>query len=238
MTALEEFENFLKNLTETSEVAPVYSDDPLSFYQKLCNQIKAGKFKFIIVGDNPGEQEYAEGKAEKQGYFQGPQTKYIRENFIKKWGDQVLALNKTLFFTKTTGELKNILNAERNKSDKSHTLTSQEIMANLIVALTQNKSDVHIWIVGHSHFVEKDKLDCDHFPKDKFFAPFQKILDKAVRDSNLKGRIFVFGHPSRSWFKKDIEDALHGKIPDHLTDESIQAIEKTGEEKAKKYFDI
>ena len=73
--------------------------------KELEDKIKnADKFKYIIVGDNPGKDEY-KGKNDRQGYFIG-KTSCIR-NFMNKWAkeNEIFYFNISPFYTENTKKL-------------------------------------------------------------------------------------------------------------------------------------
>lgn len=198
-----------------------------NFLKELEDKIKnADKFRYIIVGDNPGEDEY-NGKYGRQGYFIG-QTSYIR-NFMNKWAKEkeVFYFNKTPFYTKNTEKLK-----EFRKKDNF--ITSQKETAELLVDIAL-KSDAEIWIVGYYHFVEKEKLRNNSFPQDKFFTYFQIAFNDLInKNPKLKNCIYVFRHPSRNGFAADVFDTIVAQ--NGVFD--LDKFKELGRERAQKYFDI
>ena len=138
---------------------------------------KIKDIEYIIVGDNPGEEEHLLNR-----YFIGNNTNYIRNFFKTIYGENyekyVLFLNKTPVYTKRT----DLLKGHRG-------LGTQEKMAELIIDIEKRKP-VPVWIMGHSHL------------KDLF-----KIFWSKIKNMN---NLFVFNHPSRTHFLRDVEKAFGG----------------------------
>ena len=224
--------NFFSKYKDEDIVPKISKDKGDNFLKELEDKIKnADKFKYIIVGDNPGKDEY-KGKNGRQGYFIG-KTSYIR-NFMNKCAkeNEIFYFNKTPFYTKETEKLEEFI--KKNKSFKDKFISSQKEMAELLVEIAL-KSDTEIWIVGHSHFDEKEKLYNNSFPQKKFFKHFQIAFNDLInKNSKLKNRVFVFSHPSHNGFAADIFDTIvkqNGVF-------SLDKFKELGRERAQEYFDI
>ena len=195
--------------------------------KELEDEIKnADKFRYIIVGVNPEKDEH-NSRNGRQGYFIG-QTSCVR-NFMNKWAkeNEIFYFNKTPFYTENTEKLKEFIK-------KDNFISSKKKMAELLVEIAL-KSETEIWIVGYSHFTEKEKLHDNSFPQDKFFTPFQTAFNDLIcKNSRLKNRIYVFGHPYNNGFAADIFDTVvkqNGVF-------SLDKFKELGRERAQEYFDI
>lgn len=200
--------------------------------KELEDEIKnADKFRYIIVGVNPEKDEH-NSKNGRQGYFIG-KTSYIR-NFMNKWAkeNEIFYFNKTPFYTKETEKLEEFI--KKDKSFKDKFISSQKEMAELLVEIAL-KSDTEIWIVGYSHFTEKEKLHNNSFPQKKLFKHFQIAFNDLInKNPKLKNRVFVFSHPSHNGFAADIFDT----IVKHNGVFSLDKFKELGRERAQEYFDI
>lgn len=117
-------------------------------------------------------------------YFIGNKTNYIRTFFEKIYGKNYERY--ILFLNKTP------VHTNKTVLLKGHSgiEETQKIMAELICDIERINS-VPIWIMGHSHL------------KDLFKAFWLKIKDM--------NNVFVFNHPSRTCFLRDVERALERK---------------------------
>lgn len=153
---------------------------------KFAFNLKSNNFektKYIIVGDNPGKNEFEQNK-----FFIGHSGIQLR-NFFKEKGliedfdEECIIFNKTFLSTDKTNDLIDV-RKEINLDNFNRTLffTANEI------ANYSNNLNVPILIFG------KSKLE-----KGKIFHPFwTKILELCKSD-----KIFVFSHPSNSNFTKE-----------------------------------
>ena len=162
---------------------------------------KLDNLEYIIIGDNPGREERA-GVNQKilsryeylfdQQYFIGNKTNYIHEFFRriyktdgKDYKKYVLFLNKTPISTDNTPSLKKI------KNDPVF-LKTQEKMAELINEIILKTKSVSVWIMGYTYL-------------ESWFKTFWDGLEN-------KNVVYIFKHPSRTWFLRDVEKVLNKKI--------------------------
>lgn len=141
------------------------------------------KLKYIIVGDNPGKNEYEQNK-----FFIGQSGIQLRNHFknnglTENFEEECLIFNKTFLSTDKTNGLNNIKEKISSKNfDRILYFSAYEI------ANYSNNLNLPILIFG------KSKLE-----KGKIFYPFWNKLSELC-DSN---KIFVFSHPSNSNFTKE-----------------------------------
>lgn len=225
MSSIDVLEKFLEQHA-TCEIVPKLSNSKGKiFWEKLKERLTDPKqLKYIVVGDNPGKTEYDE-----QGYFLGS-TRHIR-NFMRCFvsEDEVLYFNKTPFYTPNTTTLTKVSQNNTKVFDES-----QKLMANCLAEMALN-SNAEIWIVGFSHFVEKEKLNSNFFPKNKFFITFQKTLnDELKKHPTLGKKIYTFAHPSHNGIAADVYKIVVYQKGKFILDK----FKELGKNRAQEYFDI
>jgi hypothetical protein len=165
------------------------------------------KLKFIIVGDNPGNNEFNEKK-----FFIGPSGKILRKHFslnnlTTDFDNECIIFNKTFIHTTKTECLKEIL----NKIGKTLFEEIQKYCANEI-ACVSNKYNLPILIFGKSLIGHNLLFDC-----------FWKSINKFV---NKKENIWVFNHPSPPFrhFNKEWDNFKD----DYKSDSSLKLLKRIG----------
>jgi hypothetical protein len=153
-------------------------------YNKEAYDFK--KIKYIIVGDNPGKNEYLTNR-----FFVGASGQVLRKHFIdnnlvEDFDQECFISNKTLIHTEKTNHLREV----RLQIGEVPFNRIQQECANEIANLT-NEYNIPILIVGKSHL--KPNL---------LFEAFWKELNKKINNQDL---IYVFGHPSHSHFVNEWE---------------------------------
>lgn len=133
--------------------------------------------KFIIVGDNPGINEYKENK-----FFVGNSGKELRKHFntndlTNDFDTECIVFNKTFIHTAKTEELENIV----NQVGKIFFENIQLYCASEIAKIS-NEHNLPILIFG------KSKLG-PNLLFDSFWKAINQLVDK-------KENILVFNHPS------------------------------------------
>lgn len=142
------------------------------------------KIKYIIIGDNPGSEEYQKGF-----FFIGSSGKILRNHF-KKYGlvndfdEECLILNKTFLSTKSTKELKEVKRKIGTKNFNNILIHTSYEAANY-----SNNLNIPILVIGKSEL-----------KKGGIFNIFWKNLNKLCEN---KGNIYVFKHTSNGGFSKD-----------------------------------
>lgn len=168
-------------------------ENEVVFNSKLCSISKKDKISFIVVGDNPGKDEqldknryYLMGKA-------GVQMRnfFSRHNFVKDFDREVIVLNKTPFHTRSTSDLKTLLQFRDLIDD------SQRYMACLVTEM-HKLFRCPLWIIGFSQM-----------KKNGVFRVFREELEKQYTsvDTDLKDSVFLFKHFSYGNFSRDISEA-------------------------------
>ncbi|GGE15386.1 uracil-DNA glycosylase family protein [Psychroflexus salis] len=114
------------------------------------------KLKYIIVGNNPGNDEYKEGK-----YFIGSSGTTLRKHFLENnlvsnFDEECIIFNKTFLSTKGTDGLIQVKKDIGEKNFNNILIHTAHEIANF-----SNNLDIPIFILG------KSKLD-----KGKIFHPF------------------------------------------------------------------
>ncbi|PRX47310.1 uracil-DNA glycosylase family protein [Salegentibacter salegens] len=141
------------------------------------------KLKYIIVGDNPGKNEFEQNR-----FFIGQSGTQLRNHFknkglVENFDEECLIFNKTFLSTEKTNELQ--LVKEKIGED---TFNKTLLFSAFEIANYSNNLNLPILIFG------KSKL-----AKGKIFHPFwSKLLELCETD-----KIFVFSHPSNSNFTKE-----------------------------------
>lgn len=142
--------------------------------------------KYIIVGDNPGKNEYEQNK-----FFIGDSGKKLRKHFknnqlAENFEKETLLFNKTFLSTSKTNDLNDIKEEIGSENfDRILHFSAYEI------ANYSNNLNLPILIFG------KSKLE-----KGKIFNPFWiKLLELCNSD-----KIFVFSHPSHDNFKSEWDE--------------------------------
>lgn len=181
-----EFRSSMRNTIETFGCHdPVYNTD-------LDRFIPDSVIRYILVGDNPGYEE-----SRQRRYLIGRAGQQAR-NFFSKYGlvddfdRQVLVLNKTFFYTNSTGDLRALL---RDPSLRDKFIESQCIMADYIIRFhLLLKCD--LWIIG-----------CSEMVHGKIFATFRDRMDdfyRARRHRSLAEKVFCYKHFSYGNFSRDL----------------------------------
>lgn len=141
------------------------------------------KLKYIIVGDNPGKNEYERNK-----FFIGQSGTQLRNHFEQKglatnFDEECIIFNKTFLSTDKTNDLEDVKNEVGSENFNRTLLYSAYEIANY-----SNNLNLPILLFG------KSKLK-----NGKIFNPFWiKLLELCKPD-----KIFVFSHPSNSNFTKE-----------------------------------
>ncbi|HSI69038.1 MAG TPA: uracil-DNA glycosylase family protein [Gillisia sp.] len=141
------------------------------------------KLKYIIVGDNPGKNEFKHNK-----FFIGQSGTQLRNHFeenglVEEFEKECLIFNKTFLSTDKTNDLKLLKNqVGEDNFDRTLHFSANEI------ANFSNNLDLPVLIFG------KSKLG-----QGKIFYPFWLKLTELCKPE----RILVFSHPSNSNFTKE-----------------------------------
>lgn len=174
-----------------------FKESKIVFNTRLKLQ-KKDKIKYIVVGDNPGKDEAANGE-----YLVGDAgivTRLFFENFlVNNFDDEILVLNKTPISSLTTELLMN----EKDECLKE----TQRFMADIIMELHKNL-DVPVIILGFSGCRETSKhsvkwLDSTTVNKKAIGKYFFSKLKENYKNSPFLENLFVVKHFSRNCFFDD-----------------------------------
>lgn len=142
------------------------------------------KIKFIIVGDNPGDEEYLKGR-----FFIGLSGNILKNHFkkhelVNDFDEECLVMNKTFLSTNSTKEL---LEVKRKIGEKN--FNNILIHTSYEIANYSNNLNVPIIIIGKSELKNGG-----------LFNIFWKNLNNLCE---FKDNIYVFKHTSNGNFSKD-----------------------------------
>ena len=154
------------------------NDVKVVFNTKLENVI-ISKINYIIVADNPGENEKLHNEYLYEDINQKKCAGYIANEFFRRvniQNESVLVLNKTPIYTKKSKDLK------KNKY-KPFLKETMEYMAQLTFNINMLKPDAQVIIFGLGEcFDNKKKI----FNANKLFSPyFKKIQELYISDFPL-----------------------------------------------------
>lgn len=139
---------------------------------------------FIIVGDNPGDEEYEQNR-----YFVGSAGKHLRDHFeenslCKDFDSQCILYNKTFISTTTTKELEDI----KSKLNEEEFNRIQKFVA-IQVSNLSNSLNLPVLIFGKSKMTNGG-----------VFSTFWTEITSRIKDKN---NLLVFGHPSHGHFSRE-----------------------------------
>ncbi len=191
---------------DDDRVVPVYNCDLDKFK-------KGSSIKYILIGDNPGEQErilnrYLIGKAGQtaRNFFQG-------SGLVESFDEEVLVLNKTFLHTKSTIDLKMLMKESLLKGQLEQ---SQRFMANLAF-------DLHLilgcelWITG-----------CSEIRPKGIFEQFRESMNSRYSGEEFpRGKFLCFKHFSYGNFTRDLNSEEGGHTADKLEAIGVRMREKT-----------
>ena len=148
------------------------------------------KYKYIFVGDNPGDEE-----KDKKEYFVNSSGTNLK-NFIKGYLNlnetEYLFLNKTLYSTQSTKYI------EKDKGDKT-----QKEIAELILLLLEYNKNLFVCLLGVEFF---------YISENGIFEIFYKCLLQENSYKKYKSRIGLYYHPSRRQLLTKAEQQIVEKI--------------------------
>ncbi|WP_419957318.1 hypothetical protein [Psychrobacillus psychrotolerans] len=195
------FEELLSEFKEQiKEWTNQYRETNLKFvYNQNLDRLENNEIKYILVGDNPGENELNQNK-----YFVG-EAGLIAKWFFKSelnitsFEDEVLILNKTPIHSKTTNDLNDFYPEYLEVM-----MESQKYMANLIYKL-QKILECRIIIVGsggcrNSGFWDFQAQTNKNQKSLAFF--YLEIKSLAQNDRDFAGKLFNFPHFSVMQFPR------------------------------------
>ncbi len=172
--------NLFKNkIEEWSTLYPVLRED-LIFNDNLKLLTVNSKIKYILIADNPGQEEKAQTK-----YLVGKAGKIARKFFLEQnladdFDNEVVVLNKTPIHTKATEDL---FSGHINPNLMNET---QRFMADLAFSLHQI-FHCDLWITGLSEL-------------NNLFRPFSEQLKANYINKPLKAKVYFFKHFSYNQF--------------------------------------
>lgn len=142
------------------------------FNKELCGK-NIDEVKYIVVADNPGENEKKYSTYLYEGDEGNRSGRIARQIFSLIFKDSpYLVLNKTPIYTQETEDLK--------KKDESILKETMEYMASLIFKINQINKDIQVYIfgLGNSFDSENECLRNNAIGK-YFFGEINKLYDNA-----------------------------------------------------------
>lgn len=174
--------------------------NPIVFNNDLL-KIKPADIKYILVGDNPGISEmslgrYLVGKA-------GQAARNAMAPLVQNFDSQVMVLNKTPIFTKSTQHLV-MLQGKYNDL----IIETQQYMANLVFEMHQ-EIKCPVYVIGFSGCRTADGIwlrqTKEQYSKQQTLPYFFSELRKLYTGHELLHSLYFYKHFSYGNFSKDLK---------------------------------
>jgi hypothetical protein len=198
-----------------SRGGPAYPVETPVVYNKALDDIRPEtNISLILVADNPGRREQA---AENRRYLVGPSGK-IAEKFFREhpeleidFRQNVIIINKTPVHTPRTAELRELCRPGRPADFSGAIVSSQQIMAEILLDFHRCFAPVPVWITGYSEM-----------KKGGVFEAYTEALKNLYNRQKARcGEVFLFRHFSMNQFTIDLnQQKKHGEP----LDESLKRI--------------
>ena len=174
------------HLIEAGLLGAKYSFNIMHHY--LAEIERREQYKYILIGDNPGVEEFEKGR-----YFIGKSGQALRiffeENLVDNFDKEVIVYNKTQLHTSKTEQLHGVRSRLKFKLFNNILLDNAEI-----ISVAHKLLNVPVIMVGYSEFTD-------------LFQTFWKEINKNIFAED----ILVFKHPSHNHFfdQWNFEKAKH-----------------------------
>lgn len=190
-----EFREIINGFKRYTEINTnhIFNSDYLSF--------DIEKLKFILVGDNPGQEERKYGR-----YLIGAAGRMARNFFREKIGaefdKEVLVLNKSTFSTDKTLQLKSVYESEFANEFREN----QIYMANFLFNIHKLKN-VPVYIMGYSNYCKAGKWAFDDEKSGRVLAHYFKELHSLYSENpELAANLYFVKHFSMGRFHSDFKE--------------------------------
>ncbi|MBQ8035698.1 MAG: hypothetical protein IJ268_01775 [Proteobacteria bacterium] len=181
------------------------------FNQNLRNLRDSKPVKYILVADNPGNEEYRhecylhnDGKAGKiaRNFFE------CYSHLVDKFDEEVAVLNKSYIHTPATNDL-NVFLKDDKYSD--YFIKSEHFMGELAIDMlnecAQKYPACELWIIG-----------CSHLGKNKLFSEYLKTLEPKIKE--IKNRVFCYQHFANGCFSRSLNKIIC-QNPDYIQNSKL-----------------